>query len=72
MNLASAHTKDITFPSCHDVKGRLLKFFFNLRLHIYAQKQQNIRKAQCLKSKGSELGSKSMMMRKTVMNIGKE
>ena len=72
VHLANTQTKNITFPSCHDIKTKLLKSFFNLRLHIYAKKQENIRKTRVLQGKTSELGSKRMMMRKTVMKIGKQ
>ena len=38
---------------------------------MYAKKQVTIRKTRALQVKGSELGSKSMIMRAAVMNIGR-
>ena len=62
-----AQTEAIIFPSCHDIKNKLLKSFFSLRLHIYAKKQESIRKEKIRATKEkSDLGSKSMMMRTAV------
>lgn len=62
-----AQTQAIYFPSCHDIKKKILRSFFSLRLHIYAKKQENIRKLNMrAKKEKNELGSKSMMMRTAV------
>lgn len=64
VNQTEMFTKDSAIPSCHDIKQKLLRKFFTVRLHIYARKQHNIRKSEAEKSRsGGELGSKSMTMR---------
>lgn len=60
-------TKEIELPTCHDIKNKLLKHYFTLRLHIHAHNQaKKIRTEARQAREKKELGSKSMMMRAAV------
>jgi len=54
--------------SCHDIHRHILYCFYRARLHLHAKELRNM-KAGTKASKGQELGSRRVMMRKFVERI---
>lgn len=44
VHLAECQTESVLFPSCHNIKKKLLKHFFTLRMQIYARKEAKKKK----------------------------
>lgn len=64
-------TSKTQLPTCHNIKNKLLKHYFTLRMHIYARKHEAVIRSQVKQTKGrSDLGSKSMTMRAAVNKYG--
>lgn len=67
---ADKETNTIQIEDCHGLKQRLINKYVNVRLHIFGKRMRCERRKEMEKSKsGSELGSKSMAMRKLVKKI---
>ena len=67
---AEKHTSDYVYRTCHDIKRKLLKKYFSVRLQIFCKKMKTERKQDLEKSKtGGVLGSRSMTMRRLVKNV---
>ena len=70
IRLAEELTDDCVYPTCHNIKRKLIARYFNVRLHIFCKGVQRKRKQNLETTKiGGELGSRSMAMRKLITNV---